>query len=72
MNVQAWGRTGLFLVILSCGARADGAYPAPREGSWTVGDFRFSTGETLPELRVHYRTIGEPVRDARGTSATRC
>ncbi|MDO9707440.1 alpha/beta fold hydrolase [Paracraurococcus lichenis] len=35
-------------------------YPAPREGSWTARDFRFRTGETLPELRLGYVTIGEP------------
>jgi hypothetical protein len=27
-------------------------YPAPREGSWLVRDFRFQTGEILPELRL--------------------
>lgn len=66
MHVHRWGRVGLFFVILACGTRVDGAYPAPRDGSWTLGDFRFSTGETLPSLRLHYRTIGEPVRDAAG------
>jgi len=35
-------------------------YPAPKEGSWVVRDFRFHTGEVLPELRLHYRTVGEP------------
>jgi homoserine O-acetyltransferase len=35
-------------------------YPAPREGSWTVRDFRFHTGETLPEMKLAYRTVGEP------------
>src|SRR6266404_9192554 len=35
-------------------------YPAPREGSWVVRDFRFQSGEVLPELRLHYRTIGAP------------
>jgi homoserine O-acetyltransferase/O-succinyltransferase len=34
--------------------------PAPQEGSWIIRDFRFSTGETLPELRLHYRTLGAP------------
>ena len=29
-------------------------YPAPKEGDWIVRDFRFHTGETLPELRIHY------------------
>ena len=31
-----------------------------------VRDFRFGTGETLPELRLHYVTLGEPRRDAKG------
>jgi homoserine O-acetyltransferase len=35
-------------------------FPAPKEGQWTARDFRFHTGETLPELRLHYRTVGEP------------
>src|SRR5258705_10691440 len=35
-------------------------YPAPKEGSWVARDFRFHTGEVMPELRLHYRTVGEP------------
>lgn len=35
-------------------------YPAPKEGSWTVRDFKFKSGETLPELRLAYTTIGAP------------
>jgi homoserine O-acetyltransferase len=35
-------------------------YPAPRDGVWVARDFRFDTGETLPELRLHYLTLGEP------------
>ena len=35
-------------------------FPTPKEGSWVVRDFRFHTGEALPELRLHYRTVGEP------------
>jgi len=35
-------------------------YPAPKEGSWVVRDFRFHTGEVLPELRLHYATVGAP------------
>ncbi|TPG53819.1 alpha/beta fold hydrolase [Roseomonas nepalensis] len=34
--------------------------PAPRRASWTARDFRFHTGETMPELRLHYTTIGDP------------
>src|SRR5262245_28038331 len=47
-------------------------YPAPKEGHWTVRDFRFHTGEVLPELRLHYTTVGattgEPVLILHGTT----
>jgi len=35
-------------------------YPLPKQGDWIAKDFKFHTGETLPELRLHYTTIGEP------------
>jgi homoserine O-acetyltransferase len=41
-------------------------YPAPVEGDYVIRDFRFSNGETLPELRLHYRTLGKPRRDSQG------
>jgi homoserine O-acetyltransferase len=36
------------------------------EGTASFRDFRFGTGEVLPELKIHYRTLGTPQRDARG------
>jgi homoserine O-acetyltransferase len=36
------------------------------EGEFVVRDFHFESGETLPELRLHYTTLGNPVRDAAG------
>jgi homoserine O-acetyltransferase len=35
-------------------------YPAPKQGEWIARDFKFHSGETLPELRLHYTTLGEP------------
>ena len=35
-------------------------YPRPQDGIWIVKDFRFHTGEVLPELKLHYVTVGEP------------
>jgi len=35
-------------------------YPAPSEGDYVVRDFRFHTGDVMPELKLHYRTIGAP------------
>jgi len=49
-------------------------YPPPKEGDWIVRDFRFHTGEILPDLRIHYTTIGaptgEPVLVLHGTTDT--
>jgi homoserine O-acetyltransferase/O-succinyltransferase len=48
------------------GQSAGGATAAATEGDFTIRDFKFGTGETLPELKLHYRTIGTPRRDASG------
>ena len=39
---------------------------ASTEGNVILKDFRFTSGETLPELRLHYRTFGTPRKDAKG------
>ena len=36
------------------------------EGDYVAHDFRFTSGETMAELRLHYTTLGTPVRDANG------
>ncbi|HSU14921.1 alpha/beta fold hydrolase [Longimicrobium sp.] len=56
----------LFLVVRGAAAQEPAAYPAPVEGDFVMRDFAFASGERLPELRIHYRTIGTPVRDADG------
>ncbi|MGZ8843554.1 MAG: alpha/beta fold hydrolase [Pyrinomonadaceae bacterium] len=43
-------------------------YPAPVEGDYVIKDFRFRGGETLPELRIHYRTIGELKTNSSGVA----
>jgi homoserine O-acetyltransferase len=40
--------------------------PAPSEGDYVSHDFHFKSGETLPQLRMHYATFGTPARDANG------
>jgi homoserine O-acetyltransferase/O-succinyltransferase len=35
-------------------------YTAPKQGDWIAKDFKFHTGETLPQLRLHYTAVGEP------------
>jgi homoserine O-acetyltransferase len=58
-------RASLLGILLSLASHA-ASYPEPADGDWVVRDFRFSTGESLPELRLHYRTLGNPERDAAG------
>ena len=38
-----------------------------QHGDFFISDFAFHSGEVLPELRLHYRTLGEPRRDAQGS-----
>jgi homoserine O-acetyltransferase len=52
------------VLVASIASAAD--YPAPTEGDFTIRDFKFQSGETLPELRLHYRTLGKPEKDAQG------
>jgi homoserine O-acetyltransferase len=55
-------------------AMAPTAAPAAKSGAWVVRDFRFHTGEVLPELRLNYITIGaptgEPVLVLHGTTGS--
>ena len=48
------------LLCLLALAAAAADYPAPNEGDWIARDFRFHTGDVMPELRLHYTTVGAP------------
>ena len=50
------------------GAALAADYPAPNEKDFIARDFKFTSGETMPELRLHYRTLGQPVKDAQGVT----
>jgi homoserine O-acetyltransferase/O-succinyltransferase len=54
------------LLCVSVFAALQPAAPAVTEGDFLIRDFRFTSGETLPELRMHYRTLGTPRKDASG------
>jgi homoserine O-acetyltransferase len=55
-------------LCLPSAARADAPAAASTsvEGDYVVHDFHFASGETLPELRLHYTLIGKPRRDSHG------
>ncbi|PYU68879.1 MAG: hypothetical protein DMG49_14940 [Acidobacteria bacterium] len=54
----------VFASLRSAGQQA--ALPATTEGDFVVKNFKFRSGETLPELRLHYTTLGKPLRNAEG------
>jgi homoserine O-acetyltransferase len=62
--------TLLFSVAASCQSKQTPSTPAshwPVQDGWvTLPNFRFGTGETLPELKLHYLTLGTPHRNAAG------
>src|ERR1051325_4719719 len=58
------GIVALLITAIKIAHAAD--YPAPTEGDYTIRDFKFSSGETLPELKIHYRTLGKIDKDAQG------
>src|SRR5262245_4393620 len=72
MPIQLNARIFAALLFCCLGVSAPAQQPAtPRdvqraEGDYIVRDFRFTDGQTLPELRLHYTTLGTPARDSGG------
>jgi homoserine O-acetyltransferase len=56
----------LLLVLASTAGLRAAEYPPPAEADLVIRDFKFTSGETLPELKIHYRTIGKPDKDEKG------
>jgi homoserine O-acetyltransferase len=54
-------------LLVAAGSHAQAqSYPAPVEGDFVVKSYRFESGRTLADLKLHYRTMGTPRRDAGG------
>jgi homoserine O-acetyltransferase/O-succinyltransferase len=53
------GFCGAFAIALSLVAGAAAA-DSPKSGDWVARDFHFHTGETMPALKLHYTTLGDP------------
>jgi homoserine O-acetyltransferase len=57
----------LSLLLFAAVARAQ--VPAAVEADFVIKDFHFKSGEVLPEVRIHYATIGKLQKTAHGTNA---
>jgi homoserine O-acetyltransferase/O-succinyltransferase len=56
--------SALSAVFFVLSGLAIAAYPTPVEGDWIMSDFQFHTGESLHNVRLHYRTVGSPTGEA--------
>ena len=56
----------VFIATLSASESVAQPYPAPVEADFMVRNYRFESGETLAEVKLHYRTVGSPKKDADG------
>ncbi len=58
--------TAALFITTASPAAAQNAWPEQRESDVTLKDFGFTSGETLPELKIHYITLGSAKRNAAG------
>src|ERR1700761_5512129 len=56
----------LLAAALGAPALADGTLPRALDGEYVLHDFHFTSGETLPELRIHYTYFGKIKKDSAG------
>ena len=56
----------VFLIPLGSPSAASQSYPAPVEADFVASHFKFESGETLPAVKLHYRTIGRPQKGSDG------
>ncbi len=56
----------VFLITALLQAQAPPSYPNQKEADFIVKNFKFQSGETLPELKLHYTTVGTPHKNAQG------
>ncbi len=58
--------TAALLCFAASPAFAQTAWPNEKQADYLIKDFRFADGETIPELRIHYTTLGTPKKNAAG------
>ena len=72
--LPVWVRNLALFALMCCCSAANAAAQQkapltatpPKEGDFVARDFKFADGESLPEIRMHYTTMGTPQRDAAG------
>jgi len=69
-----WRTASLACIAALAFSSSAAEFPAPKEGNFIAKDFKFHTGQVMPELRIHYVTVGaptgEPVLMLHGTTGS--
>src|SRR4051812_31880213 len=52
--------------LLLCCSLCGFSQVSPQESDWSIPEFQFKNGEKADPLRIHYTTLGKPIRDAAG------
>src|SRR5262245_53601648 len=55
-----------FSLVAAAAAAQTTTWPNQKDGDYVIKDFRFGSGETIPALKMHYRTLGTAKRNAQG------
>ena len=58
--------TGWFAILQLGSAQEQAKYPPTTEGDFVVHNFTFRSGESLPDVKLHYTTLGKPEKNAQG------
>jgi homoserine O-acetyltransferase/O-succinyltransferase len=58
----------ILVSLCACVAASAQSRMAPRQGDFIIRDFKFESGESLAQLKLHYRVLGSPSRDASGVA----
>src|SRR4029453_13877463 len=66
MLIKAMIRSVLACLLIAVTIVRAADYPLPAEGDYSIRNLKFTSGETLPELRIHYRTLGKPEKNSQG------
>jgi homoserine O-acetyltransferase/O-succinyltransferase len=67
MSVRTTFAAALIAIAAPALAAAENIdWPNYREGDFVIADYKFASGETLPQLKLHYRTLGTPERNGAG------
>jgi len=68
MKIYQWLRSivGAFVLLLAARTMTAANFPAPVEHDFVITNFQFHSGQVLPELRLHYLTLGKAERNSQG------